>query len=83
MPQVSSEKIKFRAKKLRELAKLQVIKHLEFNVGKIHSILIEGKGIGRTESFAEVIVSPNLKPGKIESLFVESHNDLQLISRNR
>ena len=80
MPKVSDDKIKSRAKRLRELGNMQIKKHLDCNVGKMQSILVEGKGKGRTESFAEVLLDCHLKPGTIAKLIVKSHNGTQLIS---
>ena len=79
MPQVSGENIKVRAKKIRALGQVQVTKYLDSSLGKSHDVLIEGKGKGRTETFAQVLVDPTFKPGTIESLISDSHNGSQLL----
>ena len=79
MPQVNGEIIKFRAKKLRSAGQAQVQKYLDFSVGKNHNVLIEGKGKGRTETFAQVLLDPQLKPGTIQSLISSGHNGSELL----
>jgi threonylcarbamoyladenosine tRNA methylthiotransferase MtaB len=79
MPQVNGEIIKFRAKKLRNAGQAQVQKYLDFSVGKNHNVLIEGKGKGRTETFAQVLLDPQLKPGTIQSLISSGHNGSELL----
>lgn len=79
MPQVSGENIKVRARHLRALGQVQVTKYLDSSLGKNHNVLIEGKGKGRTETFAQVLVDPTFKPGTIESLVSDSHNGSQLL----
>ena len=79
MPQVNGEIIKFRAKKLRESGQAQVHEYLDYSVGKNHSVLIEGKGKGRTETFAQVLLDPQLKPGTIQSLISSGHNGSELL----
>ena len=79
MPQVNGEIIKFRAKKLRNVGQVQVQKYLDYSVGKNHNVLIEGKGKGRTETFAQVLLDPQLKPGTIQSLISNGHNGSELL----
>ena len=79
MPQVNGEIIKFRAKKLRSAGQAQVQKYLDFSVGKNHNVLIEGKGKGRTETFAQVLLDPQFKPGTIQSLISSGHNGSELL----
>ena len=79
MPQVNGEIIKFRAKKLRSAGQAQVQKYLDSSVGKNHNVLIEGKGKGRTETFAQVLLDPQFKPGTIQSLISSGHNGSELL----
>ena len=79
MPQISGEHIKVRSKVLRALGQDQVKKYLDSSVGKNHSVLIEGKGKGRTETFAQVIVDPTFKPGTIKNLKSTSHDGSKLL----
>ena len=79
MPQVNGEIIKVRAKKIRSFGQAQVQKYLDYSVGKNHEVLIEGKGKGRTETFAQVLLDPQLKPGTIKNLISSGHNGSELL----
>ena len=79
MPQVNGEIIKSRAKKLRSVGQAQVQKYLDYSVGKSHNVLIEGKGKGRTETFVQVLLDPQFKPGTIQSLISNGHNGSELL----
>ncbi|WP_417242058.1 tRNA (N(6)-L-threonylcarbamoyladenosine(37)-C(2))-methylthiotransferase MtaB [Celeribacter sp.] len=54
MPAVDGKAIKDRAARLRGAGDAQVRKHLEAQVGRTHSILMENPHMGRTEQFTEV-----------------------------
>ena len=78
MPQVNSQKIKERAKELRELGSTQVSKYLTSQVGLQHKILMENETLGRTEQFAEVQFKIPRKPGIIISAKIDSFENHRL-----
>ena len=53
--QVAGPAIKARAARLRAAGEVQVVRHLNAQVGRIHHILMETPRMGRTEQFAEVV----------------------------
>jgi threonylcarbamoyladenosine tRNA methylthiotransferase MtaB len=57
MPQVPRELVKGRAARLRDAAALRRTRWLESLVGTVQPILVEGEGIGHTDSFAPVAVA--------------------------
>jgi threonylcarbamoyladenosine tRNA methylthiotransferase MtaB len=54
MPQVNGKVIKDRAARLRASGVIQVERHLQAQIGKTHSVLMENQHMGRTEQFTEV-----------------------------
>ena len=78
MPQVNSQKVKERAKELRELGSSQVSKYLTSQVGLQHKILMENETLGRTEQFAEVQFKTPRKPGIIISAKINSFENHKL-----
>ena len=78
MPQVNGQKVKERAKELRELGSSQVSKYLTSQVGLQHKILMENKTLGRTEQFAEVQFKTPRKPGIIISAKINSFENHKL-----
>ena len=78
MPQVNGQKIKERAKELRELGSTQVSKYLTSQVGLQHKILMENETLGRTEQFAEVQFKIPRKPGIIISAKIDSFENHRL-----
>jgi len=78
MPQVNGQKVKERAKELRELGSSQVSKYLTSQVGLQHKILMENETLGRTEQFAEVQFKTPRKPGIIISAKINSFENHRL-----
>jgi len=78
MPQVNGQKVKERAKELRELGSSQVSKYLTSQVGLQHKILMENETLGRTEQFAEVQFKTPRKPGIIISAKINSFENHKL-----
>ena len=78
MPQVNGQKIKERAKELRELGSTQVSKYLTSQVGLQNKILMENETLGRTEQFAEVQFKIPRKPGIIISAKIDSFENHRL-----
>ncbi|MCP5322554.1 MAG: tRNA (N(6)-L-threonylcarbamoyladenosine(37)-C(2))-methylthiotransferase MtaB [Candidatus Paracaedibacteraceae bacterium] len=66
MPQVVSEDIKDRAKRLRELGTQKERAFISQQVGKTASVLVESDSLGRTEHFAPVDLSGLPESSRIE-----------------
>lgn len=66
MPQVASEDIKDRAKRLRELGTQKEQAFISQQVGKTASVLVESDSLGRTEHFAPVDLSGLPESSRIE-----------------
>lgn len=64
MPQVAPEVVKARAARLREAAAKRRERWLDALVGSIQSVLIEGDGVGHSDSFAPVAV-PGAQRGQV------------------
>jgi threonylcarbamoyladenosine tRNA methylthiotransferase MtaB len=65
MPAVHGETVKARAASLRSLGEQQVAKLLATRLGHTEKILVEAKGVGRTEHFAETILPESDVVGSI------------------
>ncbi|MGR3491881.1 MAG: tRNA (N(6)-L-threonylcarbamoyladenosine(37)-C(2))-methylthiotransferase MtaB, partial [Shimia sp.] len=65
MPQVHGPLIKERAARLRTAGDTAVQRHLEAQVGRTHSVLMENPHMGRTEQFAEVVFETAQEAGRI------------------
>ena len=80
MPQVLRAEIKNRASRLREKGDAAFRAHLEAEVGRRHSVLVEKDGLGRTEQFTLTEIDRGV-PGEIVSAVVTGHTDRALISK--
>ena len=78
MPQVDGREIKVRAAQLRAVGGVQVEKHLNAQVGKRHTVLMESQHMGRTPQFAEVVFSDAQPEGKIIETKITSTSSKQL-----
>ncbi len=65
MPQVNGNDIKSRAARLRATGQAQVARHLNAQLGRSHSILMESPRMGRTEQFTEVCFDSDQPEGQI------------------
>jgi threonylcarbamoyladenosine tRNA methylthiotransferase MtaB len=65
MPQVAKQIVKERAKRLREAGEHAFRRHLQAQIGRTHSVLIETADLGRTGGFAPVRFSTAMTPGRI------------------
>lgn len=70
MPQVEKSVIKKRAARLREAGAQQLRKFLESNLGKKRQVVVEQKGVGRTEHFAAVKLDCDLLAGSLADIMV-------------
>ena len=65
MPRVDGAQIKDRAARLRAKGAAALSAHLAAQVGKTHTVLMEGPRMGRTEGFAEVNFATDQPEGQI------------------
>ena len=80
MPQVDKATIKNRAMQLRAAGKIAMGKFLGSRVGSRASVLMEDGGIGNSEHFVPVRVSPGYEPGTLIDVTIASATDVQLIA---
>ena len=78
MPAVNGATIKARAAKLRSAGDAQVQTHLEEQVGRTHSVLMENPLMGRTAQFAEVHFTTPQTEGAIVTTKITNHEDTHL-----
>lgn len=78
MPQVKSEIIKNRAKRLREKGEETLAKHLQSLVGTEQEILVERGGLARTKCFTPVYVSDRFEAGALAPVKIMAHDGKRL-----
>jgi threonylcarbamoyladenosine tRNA methylthiotransferase MtaB len=74
MPQVARKVVKDRAARLRAAGEAALFRHLERQVGRTLSVLIEKPGVGRAADFTEVALSADLEPGAIVPIRITGHD---------
>jgi len=80
MPQVDGAEIRARALRLRQAGQLRVDAHLEGQIGKGHSVLMESPRMGRTEQFTEVAFPSDQPTGQIVPARIACRSGAQLIA---
>ena len=78
MPQVNGTAIKERASRLRSLGNQQVANYLGRQVGTTQLVLMESPRMGRTEQFAEVLLSADQVEGQVLSIQIAQANKTNL-----
>ncbi|CUI44677.1 tRNA (N(6)-L-threonylcarbamoyladenosine(37)-C(2))-methylthiotransferase MtaB [Cognatishimia activa] len=78
--QVPGPVIKTRAAQLRAAGDAQVTKHLDAQLGKTHSVLMENPHMGRTEQFTEVRFDQPQTEGAVLSAKIRGHEAGQLVA---
>ncbi len=78
MPQLQKPVIKERAARLREAGDARVRAHLQAQVGKRHSILMESPRMGRTEGFTEVLFAEEQPESRIVQAAITGCSGTQL-----
>lgn len=71
MPQVGTDKIKHRAKILRDTGEKQLQLRLNSMVGKTISVLVERSAIARSECYAPIRLEDKQEPGTIINMMVD------------
>ncbi|GHA56011.1 tRNA (N(6)-L-threonylcarbamoyladenosine(37)-C(2))-methylthiotransferase MtaB [Amylibacter ulvae] len=79
MPQLPRDIVKDRAAQLRSAGDKRVNAHLDAQVGKTHSVLMENARMGRTEGFTEVLFDTDQAKGEIVRALIKGHSDTQLL----
>jgi len=77
MPQVASEAIKARAKRLRATGEMALQKRLAAEIGMTRQVLIESGKQGRTEHFLPVVISGET-PGAVRTLTMTGQDGARL-----
>jgi threonylcarbamoyladenosine tRNA methylthiotransferase MtaB len=80
MPQLPSDIVKDRARRLRARGEAALRRHLDAQVGATRKVLTEFNAIGRTEHFTPVRLDASIKPGVILDLTFAGHNGRQLLA---
>ncbi|MGR3493707.1 tRNA (N(6)-L-threonylcarbamoyladenosine(37)-C(2))-methylthiotransferase MtaB [Citreimonas sp.] len=75
---VDGATIKARAARLREAGARAVTRHLDAQVGRTHSVLMESPVMGRTEQFTEVRFAEARTEGAVVSAHISGHAGMAL-----
>ena len=80
MPQLASDIVRDRARRLRDRGEAALRRHLDAQVGLTRKVLTEFNGIGRTEHFTPVRLAASVMPGMILDFTFAGHNGRQLLA---
>ena len=80
MPQLDRATVKSRADRLRQVGAQAVERHLDAQVGRTLSVLVERPGIGRAEDFTEVRLAGAHLAGHIVSVRVVGHDGRRVLA---
>jgi threonylcarbamoyladenosine tRNA methylthiotransferase MtaB len=80
MPQVRSDVVKERARRLRERGANALRQHLDGEIGATRRVLTETRVSGRTEQFTPVRLACEVAPGAILGLTMAAHDGRQLLA---
>ena len=78
MPAVAPALVRERAGRLREAGAAALRRHLDGEVGRMRSVLVEASGMGRTEGFAPVRFAEPPAKGTLAPVLVEGHDGREL-----
>jgi threonylcarbamoyladenosine tRNA methylthiotransferase MtaB len=74
MPQLERPLVKARAERLRQAGEAALARHLQRQVGRTVSALVEREGLARAEDFTEVAFEGSAAPGEIVRLRITGHD---------
>ena len=74
MPQLERRVVKARAERLRAAGDVALARHLERQVGRTVSALVERQGLARAEDFTEVAFEGGAEPGSMARLRITAHD---------
>jgi threonylcarbamoyladenosine tRNA methylthiotransferase MtaB len=80
MPQVARDVVKDRAKRLRAKGAQVLEKHLASEVGTTRRVLIEARGLGRTEAFTPVRFAQPVERGALRDVVITGHDGRELLA---
>jgi threonylcarbamoyladenosine tRNA methylthiotransferase MtaB len=80
MPQLDHTIVKERARRLREHGAAALRRHLDAEIGVQRRVLIESRGLGRTEYFTPVKLARPAARGAIVELGIAAHDGRQLLA---
>jgi threonylcarbamoyladenosine tRNA methylthiotransferase MtaB len=78
MPQIAKLEVKERARRLRTVGVDALSRHLASQMGRVHEILVEQPGLGRTQHFTEIAFGSTGTPGDIRRVRVTGHDQRRL-----
>ncbi|MGI9481344.1 MAG: tRNA (N(6)-L-threonylcarbamoyladenosine(37)-C(2))-methylthiotransferase MtaB [Hyphomicrobiales bacterium] len=81
MPQVQGDKIKDRARRLREAGQERVTSWLHSRVGQKEEVLVETPDTGRTPHYSKVLLNKPCEPGSVVHATINAHDDANLYGR--
>jgi len=81
MPQLPRGVIKDRARRLREAGDAALVRHLERQVGRSLSALVERDGVARAEDFTEIAFEGAAPMGEIAAFAVIGHDGKRALAR--
>jgi threonylcarbamoyladenosine tRNA methylthiotransferase MtaB len=81
MPQLPRGVIKRRALRLREAGEAALARHLERQVGRTLSALVERDGAARAEDFTEITFEGAASVGEIAAFTVTGHDGKRALAR--
>jgi len=77
MPQVRRDEVKERAGRLREAGRVALSRHLERQVGRTVTALVEREGLARAADFTEIAFEGAAASGQMASLTVTGHDGVR------
>jgi threonylcarbamoyladenosine tRNA methylthiotransferase MtaB len=80
MPQLARDAVKDRAKRLREKGEAALRRHLDSEIGRVRSVLVESENIGRTAQFTPVRFATSAPAGRILDVGISGHDGRHLIA---
>jgi threonylcarbamoyladenosine tRNA methylthiotransferase MtaB len=80
MPQLARAAVKDRAKRLREKGEAALRRHLDSEIGRVRSVLVESENIGRTAQFTPVRFATSAPAGRILDVGISGHDGRHLIA---
>ncbi|MBV1700119.1 MAG: tRNA (N(6)-L-threonylcarbamoyladenosine(37)-C(2))-methylthiotransferase MtaB [Hyphomicrobiales bacterium] len=80
MPQLDRAVVKQRARRLRARGAVMLRRHLDAEIGRERSVLVESSGQGRTEQFTRVLLAAPETPGSLVTRHIAGHDGKQLLA---
>ena len=81
MPQLSRQVVKERAARLRAAGEAALSRHLDRQVGRVLSGLVERPGVARADDFTEIAFEGEAKVGSIVALRAHAHEGGKVLAR--